>query len=185
MMKSPVTRLSKTPRPLPLMPPSKPAPSATRLRSSKWKTFPLPTTLATQAASRSRRPATCDSDTAMLHLNSGRTEIVFSVRPLFLGIRDFEYNVLFSVLIRNRIFMIICTERAPSSGRRSSRPYIRRREHRRRTAACFPNLKAGRSCCLKRLPVRYGIGDSRQRSVQAGLFRGYRCARFPHMTASR
>lgn len=42
-----------------------------------------------KAASRSRRPATCDSDTAMLHLNSGRTEIVFSVRPLFLGIRDF------------------------------------------------------------------------------------------------
>lgn len=36
-----------------------------------------------KAASRSRRPATCDSDTAMLHLNSGRTEIVFSVRPLF------------------------------------------------------------------------------------------------------
>ena len=36
-----------------------------------------------------RRPATCDSDIAMLHLNSGRTEIVFSVRPLFLGIRDF------------------------------------------------------------------------------------------------
>lgn len=68
---------------LPLMPPSKPAPSATRLRSSKWKTFPLPTTPATQAASRSRRPATCDSDIAMLHLNSGRTEIVFSVRPLF------------------------------------------------------------------------------------------------------
>lgn len=42
-----------------------------------------------KAASRSRRPATCDSDIAMLHLNSGRTEIVFSVRPLFLGIRDF------------------------------------------------------------------------------------------------
>ena len=36
-----------------------------------------------KAASRSRRPATCDSDIAMLHLNSGRTEIVFSVRPLF------------------------------------------------------------------------------------------------------
>ena len=42
-----------------------------------------------KAASRSRRPATCDSDIAMLHLNSGRTEIVFSVRPLFLGIREF------------------------------------------------------------------------------------------------
>lgn len=37
----------------------------------------------------SRRPATCDSDIAMLHLNSGRTEIVFSVRPLFFGIREF------------------------------------------------------------------------------------------------
>lgn len=36
-----------------------------------------------KAASRSRRPATCDSDIAMLHLNSGRTEIVFSVQPLF------------------------------------------------------------------------------------------------------
>ncbi len=42
-----------------------------------------------KATSRSRRPATCDSDTAMLHLNSGRTEIVFSVRPLFFGIREF------------------------------------------------------------------------------------------------
>lgn len=42
-----------------------------------------------KAASRSRPPATCDSDTAMLHLNSGRTEIVFSVRPLFFGIREF------------------------------------------------------------------------------------------------
>lgn len=42
-----------------------------------------------KAASRSRRPATCDSDIAMLHLNSGRTEIIFSVRPLFLGIREF------------------------------------------------------------------------------------------------
>lgn len=42
-----------------------------------------------KAASRSRRPATCDSDTAILQLNSGRTEIVFSVRPLFLGIREF------------------------------------------------------------------------------------------------
>ena len=42
-----------------------------------------------KAASRSRRPATCDSDTAMLQLNSGRTEIVFSVRPLFFGIREF------------------------------------------------------------------------------------------------
>ena len=42
-----------------------------------------------KAASRSRRPATCDSDIAMLHLNSGRTEIVFSVRPLFFGIREF------------------------------------------------------------------------------------------------
>ena len=49
----------------------------------------VPTTPATQAASRSRRPATCDSDIAMLHLNSGRTEIVFSVRPLFFGIREF------------------------------------------------------------------------------------------------
>lgn len=42
-----------------------------------------------KAASRSRRPATCDSDIAMLQLNSGRTEIVFSVRPLFFGIREF------------------------------------------------------------------------------------------------
>ncbi len=42
-----------------------------------------------KAASRSRRPATCDSDIVMLHLNSGRTEIVFSVRPLFFGIREF------------------------------------------------------------------------------------------------
>ena len=42
-----------------------------------------------KAASRSRRPATCDSDIVMLQLNSGRTEIVFSVRPLFFGIREF------------------------------------------------------------------------------------------------
>ena len=42
-----------------------------------------------KAASRSRRPETCDSDIAMLQLNSGRTEIVFSVRPLFFGIREF------------------------------------------------------------------------------------------------
>ena len=42
-----------------------------------------------KAASRSRPSATCDSDTAMLQLNSGRTEIVFSVRPLFFGIREF------------------------------------------------------------------------------------------------
>ena len=41
-----------------------------------------------KAASRSRPSATCDSDIAMLQLNSGRTEIVFSVRPLFFGIRE-------------------------------------------------------------------------------------------------